>query len=133
MTPELAELQMLVEALDAMLQAFDPNHPGACPGLNSCDEYHGYDLQEAAKHGAWEALTLHKERKTSEEFRLERARVRHEEVEPLVEALKNCRGIAARAARRKGADPDWQHVLRYCSEVGVEGSILRGAPEETTP
>jgi len=62
----------------------------------------------------------------------ERARVRHEEVGPLVDALKNCRGIAARAARRKGADPDWQHVLRYCSEVGVEGSILRGAPEEVS-
>ena len=59
------EVGPLVEAVDAMLQAFDPNHPGACPGLDCCDEYHGHDLQEAAKHGAWEALALHKQRKTS--------------------------------------------------------------------
>lgn len=56
-----AELEAVVralrEALEAMMQAFDPEWPGACPqGCFDTSDGHGYSLQEAAKEQARAAL-----------------------------------------------------------------------------
>jgi hypothetical protein len=39
-------------------------------------------------------------------------------------ALENCRLLAAREFH-KTKDPLWEHILRFCKEAGVEGSLLR--------
>lgn len=44
------------------------------------------------------------------------------------EALANCYALARRRARRKDADPSWQHIIRFCEEAGLKGEILRTGP-----
>ena len=39
-------------------------------------------------------------------------------------ALRDCRMLAVATRIRRG-DPDWQHIVRFCREAGVDGSVLR--------
>jgi len=46
-------------------------------------------------------------------------------------ALNNCRLVAARECNRAKtpeAKESWQHILRFCKDGGVTGSVLRDAP-----
>lgn len=47
------------------------------------------------------------------------------EVERLRGALRNVRMLAARALRKGFTRPDAAHLLRFCSDVGIEARILR--------
>jgi hypothetical protein len=52
-----AELKAKDDALDLMLQAFDPGHPNAC--TQECfdtSDGHGYEVQDIAKRKAYKAL-----------------------------------------------------------------------------
>lgn len=58
-----------------------------------------------------------------------------QDVAKMRRALENCRMLAvrqARRAKRAGNDPSaWEHVVRFCGDAGVVGSILR-TPEPAT-
>ena len=56
---------------------------------------------------------------TIEELRKER--------DAMEKSLKNCRLLAAREFHKTN-DEVWGHVLRFCKEAGVEGSLLRESP-----
>ena len=53
-------------------------------------------------------------------------------------ALENCRMVAAREIRRHDAGKSsplvtyaaWKHILRFCEEAGVTGSVLRERGEK---
>ena len=45
-------------------------------------------------------------------------------------ALQNCRTLAARRSRKGGDEKEWwEHILRFCKDAGIKGSILREASE----
>ena len=57
-------------------------------------------------------------------------------IQKLLEALKNCRAMAAQQAhafRGSITEEKWRAILRFCKEAGVEGSILRGCSNATHP
>lgn len=55
-------------------------------------------------------------------------------------ALENCRLLAARELHRHNVGKAssirtyaaWKHILRFCEEAGVTGSILRDVGDEET-
>jgi len=55
-----------------------------------------------------------------------------------IRALRNIRMVAARQINRHnggratldGSYADWKHVLRFCEDAGIIGSILRGQATE---
>lgn len=46
----------------------------------------------------------------------------------LRQALRNCLLLAMRESRRQNTR-GWEHIIRFCKEVGVEPSPLRGEDE----
>jgi hypothetical protein len=61
-------IKQATEALDLMLQAFDPEHPAACTQecFDSSDG-HGPEIQEIAKKKAYQALSLLREQPCADE------------------------------------------------------------------
>lgn len=47
-----------------------------------------------------------------------------EKVEKYEYALRNCRLMASREFHKTKGE-SWDHVLRFCRDAGIEGSILR--------
>jgi hypothetical protein len=47
-----------------------------------------------------------------------------EQAEKMERSLRNCLMLATRNMRKEGGD--WEHIIRFCKEAGVEPSFLRG-------
>lgn len=61
----------------------------------------------------------------------EPALVDTKQVSDMMRSLENCRLLANREIRKakkrqdKPAEESWNHILRFCTEAGCYGSILR--------